>query len=196
MKFSREDRKRMEPEHLVAIATHKELSIVGVIRLTKEEKERIAQSGLDNIRAYNLTQSLPNDPDQVIVFSIDGPSIKLVDCKPTVRQAKRKMVYCFPIIGKTEVPIRKQRRRVIAALKEATENPDPHSNGFVPQHLVRIIGGNDTVDLLISFPSGRYEAYSVRKNPERIGRGRISHRPKKLLDRILTDAGIPLAPEV
>jgi hypothetical protein len=65
---------------------------------------------------------------------------------------------------------------------------------FLPRHVLRITSGGETVDVLLCFECWRYQI--IREGDEQpYRRGIVSSEAQPLLDRVLAEAGVPLAPK-
>jgi hypothetical protein len=136
---------------------------------------------------------VPDDPDEVTLFSIDGMSQRNpVDRdKPTDKE----LLYEFPVLGRVSITDPELRRRVVTAVKRDLDD-DSDSTGhlcFQPRHVLRVVKSGRTIDLVICFQCNRYRAYVDGKQTraEDLPVGKSS---QELLNKILTDAGVPLAP--
>ena len=85
----------------------------------------------------------------------------------------------------------------MAAVKDGIRNAPKTPKGcFMPRHVVRVAKGGKTVDLVICFQCDNYRVYRVGRDAGSTGGGRISSAGQPVLDKILRDAGIPLAPKL
>jgi hypothetical protein len=134
--------------------------------------------------------SLPADPDQLILYSIDGPSYYKSDGVLTPDQEKGALHNRYPVLGKVEITEPKQRREIISALKTAVETPSSRKACFIPRHAIRFIKGGKTIDLVICFQCSNYQIY---RQGEYDSGGGIGDSVQPLFDEILRDAGVPLA---
>jgi hypothetical protein len=139
---------------------------------------------------------LPDEPDQLVLYSIDGkPSVtktpeevKIAEGWPVVGH-----LYDYPVLGKVEVTVRRQVREVLAAVRRAIRNrPERGANCFWPRHVVRVVKGGETVDVVICVRCSRYQDYREGKSETETTQP-LSSDDETLFDKILTDAGIPLA---
>lgn len=143
----------------------------------------------------DVAKRLPDDPEQLIVYSIDGPSW-MKNAGLTEEQQKGEILYAYPVLGKVEIADPEQRRAVIAAIKEATsrEPARPPAACFVPRHAIRIVKAGETLEMLLCFECGSYEGY--RDGKRHLGRSnRLAPDAEAapLLDKVLTEAGVRLA---
>lgn len=139
--------------------------------------------------------SLADEPDQLVLYSLDGPTWFKNEGELTPDQAKGEVLHGFPVLGKVEVTDPGRRREVIAAVKEAVRtNSEPEAKCFIPRHAVRTVKAGVTVDVVICFQCRNYEAH--RGGDKRVsGKGKISSAAQPRLDQVLTDAGVTLAPK-
>jgi hypothetical protein len=138
---------------------------------------------------------LADEPDQLVLFSIDGPIYFKSEGVLPEAQAKGELLHGYPVLGKVEITDPEKRRAVVSAIKEAVrDKPEYGMNCFIPRHAVRSVKGGGTVEMLICFQCRIYEIYRDGK-PDRAGSGLISQNAKTLLNTTLTDAGVPLAAE-
>jgi hypothetical protein len=134
---------------------------------------------------------LHDDPEQLILYSIDGPAEWKQDGELTPEQKKGEVLHGYPVLGKVEITEPKQRRELLSAMKRAVGNDNP-ANCFIPRHAIRSIKGGETVDVVICFECGNYRAY---RQGERAYGGTPGVKPsaQPRFDKILRDAGVPLA---
>jgi hypothetical protein len=90
---------------------------------------------------------LPSDPDQLILYSIDGPSYWKHDFELTPEQAKGEILHGHPVLGKVEITDPEQRRLVIAMIKDAIRNAGPVKTCFIPRHAIRSVKDGRSIDL-------------------------------------------------
>ena len=134
---------------------------------------------------------LPESPDQLILYSIDGPSYWKHDYELTPEQAKGETLHGYPVLGKVEITDPEQRRLVMAAIKDAIRKPKPPTTCFIPRHAIQWVKDGKTIDLIICFQCSQYREY--RNDKPDYGGGVISGTTPSILDKTLNDAGIPLA---
>ncbi len=139
---------------------------------------------------------LPDDPDQLFLYSIDGKhsnsktpeEAKIAAGWPVVGH-----LYDYPVLGKIEVTDRRQVRDILAAVRRAIRKaPEVGANCYWPRHVVRTVKGGETVDVVICFQCSRYQVYREGKR-ETEGTQKLSPDDEPLFDKLLSDAGIPLA---
>ncbi|HJZ53912.1 MAG TPA: hypothetical protein VKE74_03090 [Gemmataceae bacterium] len=126
------------------------------------------------------------------MYSIDGPTWYKNGSKLTEDQSRGEVLDGYPVLGKVEVTDPGQRQKVYSAIRGAVRNPPPGSKCFIPRHAIRAVKGDETVDMVICFQCHNYEHHRGGKEvsgPNPL----ISSDPEALLDKILSDAGVPLA---
>lgn len=141
-----------------------------------------------------LTSRFRDNPDQLVVFSIDGPSYFKNEGELTEEQAKGELFHRYPVLGKTEITDLQQQQAIISAINEAIGTPpDVYPKCFIPRHAIRHVKGSRTTEMLICFKCRNYVLFINGK--EQSGTRSLGglDSPKELLNRALTDAGIPPA---
>ena len=134
---------------------------------------------------------LPDDPDQLILYSLDGkrmiPPADLPEAQKT-----GEWLYTFPVLGKVEVTDRRQVREILTAMRQAIRYPPKPSSCFWPRHAIRAVKEGEIVDVVVCFECHTYSAHRGDQllTPHTPG---ISSDPEPLFDKTLTDAGVPLA---
>lgn len=94
----------------------------------------------------------------------------------------------YLILGQTVVTNRRTRVNVLRALYDGIGAAYHGAACFNPRHGIQATSGQRSLDLVICFECGNIEEYG--------GRGQGCHTtgsPQAILDRILTDANVPLA---
>jgi hypothetical protein len=102
--------------------------------------------------------------------------------------------YDYPVLGAAAVADRTRRDEIIASLVRGVEENALVTNCFVPRHGIRAVGPADGTDLVICFECGQLFVYFAGAGPDRKWLT-ISRSPKPALDRVLSDAGVPLEPD-
>jgi hypothetical protein len=145
------------------------------------------------VRSGDAVDRLHEDPEQFILYSVDGRSYFKNEGQLTPDQVKGEILHGYPVLGKVEVTDRDQRQALVSAIKDAVRNnSEPEDKCFIPRHAIRSIKAGDTVDMVICFQCRNYQGYRQDKPYPLDTRG-ISSRAKTLLDKTLADAGVPLA---
>jgi hypothetical protein len=134
---------------------------------------------------------VPDDPDEVTLFSIDGMSQRnpLDRDKPTDKE----LLYEFPVLGRVSITDPELQRRVVTAVKQDLNS----SKGdrylcFFPRHVLRVVKAGRTIDFVICFQCNDYHVY-VDGEPAKARTRSVDTSSQELLNKILTDAGVPLA---
>jgi hypothetical protein len=139
---------------------------------------------------------LPDDPDQLVVYSIDGAAFWRTDGKLTPELRKGELLHGYPILGKVDVSDAAQRRQIVAAMKNAvrssTESP---AACFIPRHAIRTTKGSDVIDVVICFQCHIYSMIYGQADGQTDAIRTISSSTQPLLDKLFSDAGVPLAPK-
>lgn len=91
--------------------------------------------------------------------------------------------------GKTLVN-KDESKKLAAALAKGVTEGDKGSRCFVPRHGVRAVHGGKVYDLLICFECGWVYVYADQSDKPTVLM--ISDSPHKAMDKLLTDAKIPL----
>ena len=115
---------------------------------------------------------VPDDPDEVTLFSTDGRRERnpLDRDKPTDKE----FLYHFPVLGRVSIT-----------------DPEGHLC-FFPRHVLRVVKGGRTIDLVICFQCNSYRVYADGK-PASDKSPPVGKSSQDLLNKILADAGVPLA---
>jgi hypothetical protein len=103
--------------------------------------------------------------------------------------------YGWKVIGKNVIEHEEIRNSMISAVERAIAQGAPRAICFVPRHAIHASTYDGrTVDILICFQCNRVEVYvnSQRQDPDLPTSG----TSEPILDKILTDASVPLAPKV
>jgi hypothetical protein len=137
---------------------------------------------------------LPSDPDELIIYSLDVPEIGNED-ELARAKSKGEVLYSFPVLGKVRVTEPAKIREVLRSVRRAIANPPSPKNCFSPRHAVRTVKDGEIVDLVICFECNTYFIFrGVEPKGGRLTPA-IGSEPEALLDQVLSDAGVPLAPK-
>lgn len=138
-----------------------------------------------------IGEHLPDDPDQLVIYSLHPPSEDGEEKAPPI-QSKGEL-YGYPVLGKVEVSDPARRREVIAAIAGAVRDKSVvQSKCFDPRHAVRVVKGDQTIELVICFSCHNYEGYRQGVRVTHLTPS-ISDTAQPLLDQTLREAGVPLA---
>lgn len=125
-------------------------------------------------------------PEQLTLYSIDG-RMRPKENWPTTKEKFGN----YPLLGKLEIKDPAKIKELFDAVKGALPRSYvPFATCFNPRHALRTVEHGKTIDYVICF-----ECNNVRIN--RNGKTEIvpiTSKPQALLNKQLTDAGIPLAP--
>ena len=154
---------------------------------------------------------LPDVPEGVVVFSLDGAdlhrrhreaSLKAAETDsphlPTtaIEKPPGEESYGLRVLGKVEVADEDRRRKVVAVLREAIKaGPTQASRCFTPRHAIRVTSNGATIDVLICFHCDRYRTYRNGEQELPTTERTISSAHQPFFDALLTEAGIPLGPK-
>jgi hypothetical protein len=140
-----------------------------------------------------IVPSFASDPDELVLFSMDGNDHGWDPGMVTGERNQRIRFYDFPVLGYTRIIDPAVCRAVVAAVKKSMRFAPPQgARCFNPRHVLRVSEGEETVDLVICYECGLYHCY---RNGQKERGGTILGDSQPLLDKILTDAGIRLAPK-
>lgn len=145
------------------------------------------------IYALLPNNSIPDDPDEVILFSVDGTKMHK---EPHERgfSPEHELLYECAVLGRAAITDSALRQQVIATVKHdiRTGHPTP-SKCFWPRHVVRFVKRGKTLDVVICHQCHIYEIHH-NGDPHVGYTPSIGESSKPLLNSILIDAGIPIAP--
>lgn len=96
----------------------------------------------------------------------------------------------YPVLGTAVIARRESQVEVYeSSIRGVEENKALAANCFLPRHGIRGVGPEGTVDLVICFECSQLYVYMGEAKPEWL---LISASPKAVLDRVLSDSGVPL----
>jgi hypothetical protein len=139
-------------------------------------------------------QDKPSSKDLAALFE-KAEDLELYSLDPAadVKEADaKKGFHGWKVLGKTTVKEAKTRKKVIEALyKGLAESDGTMAKCFIPRHGIRATAGGKTADVVICF-----ECLQVQFH---VGDGSSTEATtashQKVLDEVLTAAGVPLAPK-
>ncbi len=142
---------------------------------------------------YRSQYPIPNNPDELIIFSIDGTQLRK---EPENRQIPEgsEVLYGCPVFGKVVVTDPEQRREIVAAVKaDIRSGSEGYKMCFVPRHVLRTVKNGKAVDLQICFECNNYCLYrdGQIEGEMALQSGKES---KALLNKVLAKAGVLIAP--
>jgi hypothetical protein len=99
----------------------------------------------------------------------------------------------FKVLGKTTVKADEARKALAAAvLKGVADSDGSVADCFEPRHGVRAVYDGKTYDFVICFHCAQIELYAGDKQ---LATTPTAATPEPALDKLLKDAGVPLAPK-
>lgn len=123
---------------------------------------------------------------KVTLYSIDGTKSPN---KPKPKTSE--YFHDYPVLGKIEITSSESRMEIAQALNLSSSNPELVSaKCFWPRHAIQVEKEGKTTDYVICFECTSLLVLSVSEAKE-IATGR---EPQQLLNKLLTDAGILIAP--
>ena len=139
-------------------------------------------------------QQILNDADEFILFSLDPT--------PDFEHKSKNTFKRYPVIGQTKINASSTRRQLTKELDNAIRAGDgltvsngvvflsgPFASCFNPRHGIRAAKSRETVELLICFECEQVQIDSS-KEAERVLK--ISKKPSRTFNAVLTSAGVPL----
>ncbi|HEV3385811.1 MAG TPA: hypothetical protein VG097_13425 [Gemmata sp.] len=135
---------------------------------------------------------LPNDPDELTLFSIDGKMHHTVGDQKA-QPKDQELLYQYPVLGRVDITDPNLRRRIMASVKQDIRSGAVQNKCFEPRHVLRVKKGGSTIDMVICFKCHNY-SMSRDGGPLPGITPSIGARSQQLLNNILNDAGVPLAP--
>jgi hypothetical protein len=130
-------------------------------------------------------------PDPVREALDEGKTFTLLSLQPT-RVGGNQGFQGWTVLGKKEIKTKTARKRTITALaKGAAEKGLAPARCFIPRHGIQVTHKGKTVDLVICFECYQVQVYT---DGQQGGDFLIGRSPQPVLDKILRDAGVPLAP--
>lgn len=133
-----------------------------------------------------LRAAFPGDSRQVLEQS---QQFTLLSLNPSPATFEKEAFHGFGVLGKTEVAEAKKRASLIAALDDGIARAQESAACFNPRHGIRVVRDKKTVELVICFECMNFYVYA---NGNKSGGG-ISRDPQALFDRVLAEAGVPVA---
>ena len=130
-------------------------------------------------------------PAEVKAALAKADSWELYSLDPEQRKDPPKVAFHdWRVLGKTTVKDADTRTRLLAALeKGAKENDGTVADCFNPRHGIRVKAGDKTIDLVICFECYQTAIYT---GEEKTGGYKTARSPQPVLNKVLTDARVPL----
>lgn len=151
-----------------------------VLKLSKTEQAR-----------WDKARAILAQPDKVELFSLD-PNLTIGEysgaCSCGPDEKPRVVFQGFKVLGKTEVKDAVAWKAVLAVAGKI--NPGSGPRCFWPRHGIRATAGGKTVDLLICFECTWVHVFLDME--EEAVELVIDPKQQPILDKVLTDAKVPL----
>jgi hypothetical protein len=127
------------------------------------------------------------EADKVVLYSIDF--------RPDRHPAETERFHNYPVLGRIGLTEAGVRRTVLAALKDgiARCRLEIGYDCFWPRHGIRAERGGKATDYVICFECAQIYVYDDKG--ARVDYMLTTNEPQQTLDRLLTAAGMPLAPK-
>ena len=137
---------------------------------------------------YEITAMLQPlaDADKLTLFSFDGNEFLFASQKPSAEGE----FYGCPVLGKIEIDDPHKRKAIVNAVQVGIRDARYVASCFWPHHAIRVEKDGQTVDYIICFYCSNFRKYSSGTVTDG---GATTNAAEKLLNRYLTDAGIPIA---
>jgi hypothetical protein len=126
------------------------------------------------------------DPSSIYSTEIDGAA---ENSKPKFEVPAKEKFHGYDVLGKTQINDSDVKAKLIKALESGID--EGGSAGimcFDPRHGIRVVRGDQTVDLLICFECQRIDVFTNKSS----GRAYTSGSPQKVFDSVLMSAKVPL----
>jgi hypothetical protein len=115
--------------------------------------------------------------------------MELYSLDPDVDRKDEQGFHGWKVLGKVELTKADVKGRVVRAVIKGMEEPASPAKCFEPRHGIRLVGKGKTTDLVICFACS--QTYVYRAGPDRVTLF-TSKAPQTVLDKVLTDAKVPL----
>jgi hypothetical protein len=144
-----------------------------------------------------LTYQKPilDNSQQFILYSLDpsaGHTLIDPDDPNAIRQAelvkRKEKFHGLVVLGKTTITNPKVKAELISALYSGIKKDVSFAFCFSPRHGIRVVNGNQELDLVICFECGKIDAYTNLSSRQVY----VSSLPQVVFDKTLKDAKIPL----
>jgi hypothetical protein len=134
-------------------------------------------------------------PDEVKTILSRAEQIEVVSLDPTYSGLPKSLESPpgYKVLGQTAVTSWWGRRQVVRAIEQGIASHDGSAAlCFIPRHALRATHEGRTVELVLCFQCSTIRVYLDGQRQSDI---RTASSPQELLDRLLTEAGVPLAPK-
>lgn len=130
-------------------------------------------------------------PDQAKAILDKAPEFEYYSLEPSEKPDKENALHGWKILGKTTVKDAESRKKLLTALTKSIAEGKEGAKCFDPRHAIRARHGGKTVDVLICFEcSWVYVYLDGKKEPVEVV---MAKGAQPLFDKVLRDAGVPLA---
>ena len=131
-------------------------------------------------------------PAEVIAVIEKARTFEIISIDPVREPGINGPYHGFRILGRTEVKSKRLRNSLIASLTKGMKDAGEASYlCFEPRHAIRAVTPERSVDVLICFECLQVEAHLGTTRY----RLRTTRSPEPAFDKVLKDAGVPLAPK-
>jgi hypothetical protein len=127
---------------------------------------------------------IDESPEELTLLSIDG--------REGVRTESKEQFLGYPLLGKVVITDPNKRHELMKALSDAiSRRPEYSAKCFWPRHAIRAVSAGKKLDYVICFECSNFEQF---EGQQKIHYGPINKDVQPLFDKVLQDAGVPLAP--
>lgn len=127
-----------------------------------------------------------NVPEQLTLYSIDGREIEA-----RYQPMDGETFQGYPVLGKVEVTDAAERKELMASLEDGiAKSEEDVLDCFWPRHAMRTTEKGQAIDYVICFECLHLEVHVSGSQSMK----RVTREPRKVFDRHLKAAQIPLAP--
>jgi hypothetical protein len=155
----------------------------------------LAGGAIGYLACEGFVPALPNTAERITLISIDGTKVANVKAEGSERSTGEELLHHYPVLGKTVISDSRRKAEVMAAIKKSIRSGwfETGAHCFLPRHVVRIEDHGKTTDLVICFEC---KWYDIMQGGNKNGTGLkpIGTDAQQLLNRILIQAQVPLAP--
>lgn len=131
--------------------------------------------------------SIPSDPEQMTLFSIDGTD-HTYDKEPETAEK----YHGYPLLGKVDIADEQLRREIAKSLQiGVSQHANTNYACYWPRHAIRIVSKGKTIEYDICFQCEKIYVYEGHKWTKTLG---TSSYGCDLLNSLLRRNGIALAP--
>jgi hypothetical protein len=143
-----------------------------------------------------VAEEAPNKiPEKAKTILENATQFELYSLEPKEAQGKMDALHGWQVLGKTPIKEAEKRKEILTSLEKNFDKPgELGARCFVPRHAIRATHEGKNVDLVICFECLWVYVYLDGKE-ERAARIALNQQSvaQPLLDKVLRDAGVPLA---